>query len=64
MRLKLSLLAVILLAAAIGIPYYLDSQIHRATAVVQIHPNALISRPDHSAGQGTTAPESPALIGR
>jgi len=37
MRLKLSLLAVILLASAIGIPWYLDARIPRATAVVQVH---------------------------
>ena len=41
MRLKHGFLAIALTALGIGIPYYLDSQIPRATAIVQVHPSSI-----------------------
>jgi uncharacterized protein involved in exopolysaccharide biosynthesis len=53
MRLKLGLLALALTALGIGIPYYLDSRIHRATAVVQFHPQNLGFQVDQKGNAGT-----------
>lgn len=66
MRLKLGLLALALTALGIGIPYYLDSQIPRATAVVEIYPSSLIPDIDPEARRGTiiTGPNGSILTGR
>jgi hypothetical protein len=45
MRLKLSLIALFLTAAIVGIPYYLDSRIPRATAVIKVSPSSIPSFP-------------------